>query len=533
MSGANKGPAAPAFEVGDPLAKMPPPSRRRAALASAAFAYAGLTVVLVQGFVLTPAYLAHIPVALYGAWLAAGNVIAWIELVDPGLAGLMQQRVAFAFGRRDSGQLGTVIATGLLVVAAFSVLPLVAWPAASGVGTLLHLEGVQVDELATSFRIGLVASSINLAAYGVSGINVGLQRTTMYGSSTLVAACCGIVFTLALLISGAGLSSIPGGLVARGLVVFSWNTVALWTWCRRYLPNRLHLEWQEARAIAQLSSFGVLGRVGATLLQKMDVFLGAQLVAPSSAAVFTLTGRSLDLVRLGADRIGGAVTGSLSHLAGEGKAERVRQVVSLLMATVSWAGGIGAGLVLAFNAVFVGLWVGPEFYGGNMLTLGVSAAMAVGLMTNLLALLTYALGAVRACSLVVLCEAVVRVPLQVVLTREIGLGGLPLAAIITGLTISMILLPLLASKLIGAQPRQVLRQAWCRLAYMALIGVCGIPLRWLIEMANIAWTWPRMAAGLLAVAIVLAVTIFATDAASREAVSSVQRYLAARGGRPK
>ena len=69
----------------------------------------------IGGLVTLPTYLSHIPIEMYGAWLATGNIIAWATVVDPGLSTLTLQMVAQAYGKNDLVDVGETAAVGLVL----------------------------------------------------------------------------------------------------------------------------------------------------------------------------------------------------------------------------------------------------------------------------------------------------------------------------------------------------------------------------------------------------------------------------------
>ena len=66
------------------------------------FNYAQTAFLIVYNVVLTPLYLRYIPEMTFGVWLATGNLVAWLSLVDPGLNAVIQQRIAAAYASGDN-----------------------------------------------------------------------------------------------------------------------------------------------------------------------------------------------------------------------------------------------------------------------------------------------------------------------------------------------------------------------------------------------------------------------------------------------
>jgi len=65
-----------------------------------------------------PVSVSHIPLDLYGAWLASGNILAWATMIDPGFGMLTQQQVAVTYGAGNLNSAGKIITGGVLLLAA-------------------------------------------------------------------------------------------------------------------------------------------------------------------------------------------------------------------------------------------------------------------------------------------------------------------------------------------------------------------------------------------------------------------------------
>src|SRR6187455_2754593 len=79
----------------------------------------GITVV--QAFVLIPLCLSALGAQLYGAWVAASELLNWIQLLDIGIPYLLTQRVGAALGRGDRADAARWSATGLMLLSGVAV----------------------------------------------------------------------------------------------------------------------------------------------------------------------------------------------------------------------------------------------------------------------------------------------------------------------------------------------------------------------------------------------------------------------------
>lgn len=478
-------------EPARPTAALPVVSRRFTSLVNLFFHYNAVALVIVQGILLVPLYLRNIPVATYGAWLATGSILSWIDLVDPGLSDVLRQRVAYTYGKGNVAALSRVIGTGVLLAVAMSTLPLLAWPLGPHVASFVGLHGPASATLAQCFRIGLAGTALTLASYGVASINNGLQLPLAAGLAFTVASLSGIACTVVLLHHGVGLAAIPLGQVFRSLVLFLGNAGRVVVWCAKHLPERPRFARSEFREIAGLSAFTFVSRLGNTLLERMDGPLSAHLLSPAATATLVLTSRAFEPLRAATVAIASALMPGLAHLSGEGHRDRVRAIATDVIRASAWMVGIGVGSIVALNPIFMRLWVGPGLYGGHRLTVAVAMATTFAVFGAVLTRLIYAVGGIRQSSGASLVEALVKLPLQLALMRWLGLVGLPLAASISVFAVSGWYLPSVAARLFDTTRAAQLRLWVGNLLRVGLLVLLGIALRSALITSGLAWTWPR------------------------------------------
>lgn len=507
-------------------ATLPKPSRRASTLINLAFHYSAIVLVMVQGIVLVPLYLSRIPGALYGAWLATGQVLTWIELVDPGLSDMLRQRVAHHYGRDDAGALARSIGTGLALSVGLSVLPLTLWPAA---GLLTHFDDITQgrDTLALAFRIGLLSTSCSLLSYGVAAVNLGLQLPLAAGLAYTAATVLGIGVTVAALLAGVGLPSLPLGMLVRAIVLFLGNAGAAFTWCRRHLPERPGFSRDEVRQILGLSVYTFVSRLGTTLVDRADALLAAKVLSTSATESLVLTGRALEPVRNAAVSIASALMPGLSHLTGEGDTRRVAEIATLVMRVTGWVTAVGVGSIVALNADFVGLWAERAahrpIFGGAALTTALAAAVALSIFSAAISRLIYAVGGIRQSAGATLVEALIKLPLQIVLMRRFGLIGLPVAGIVATVTVSGWYLPRAAARLLQ-QPLSTQLRVWAEnLLRLGAVIALGTACRLAIARFHLAGRWPSFIATSVAVGVFLALTTLAVDPRLRASLRALRQ----------
>ncbi len=475
--------------------------RRRSAIVNVGFHYVAMVLVLVQGILLTPLYLRHVSVSLFGAWLATGSILSWIEMVDPGISSVLQQKVAAAYGGGDLRRLPGLIGTGIAIGAAISAAPLLAWPAAPLIGRWVCHDTLDAETLTTAFRWALGGTSLSLASYAVTAVNIGLQRPWATGLIFTAASVIGMGATILLLHGGMGLVAIPLGLFLRAALMLAGNGAALLLWGQRHLPAHWTLSREEVVELGHSSVYTFVSRLGSTLVARMDALVTAAMISPEAAAMLSLTGRAYDPVRMATERLTTAISPALAHLAGEGKRDRVGDVSFLVLRVGGVLAAAGMACVVALDRQFVHLWVGDSLFAGQTVTIALGIAAGLAVLSTSMNQVAFALGGIRQTALATLGEGVLRVGLQLALARTLGIVGLPIAAIISTMAVPVWYLPRVIAGLAGVPSWRAAATVFWSAGSLGALVVAGAilqPLTWRLVVGS---GWPRfaLAAGLLGI----------------------------------
>lgn len=419
-----------------------PPNRRRATIIGLVNHYGAIITMAVQGFVLVPLYLRFIDAKTYGAWLATGNVVAWLAVLDPGLSAVFMQRIGQAYGRNDRDALSRVIGTGLAINLTFcGLFVCMGIAVAPFVPGLIHLDADIAGLISRVFAAAAAAEGTLLAGLSVLAVMLAmLERPATLGVANVGTAALGIVVTVFLIHRGFGVMSIPLGLLARAatllilmLVLF---TRVVWT------NHGVRPRWSttEFREVTSLVGYTWVARLGSSLVSNVDSFFVARILGASRVPTLVLTRRGTDVVGDANARVAVAFSPALTHLHGEGHIERFREMVLRVVRIVGAVAAIGLGGFVALNRDFMHLWVGSAFYGGLGLTAILGVAAAVRSFNMAMHHSLFASGHVKETSRATMIESINRVAL-VALGLKLGFGliGVGLAAVASTLLTTVIL----------------------------------------------------------------------------------------------
>lgn len=414
------------------------PSRKKNTIVNVIFSYANVAYAIVSGLILVPLYLHFISFDLYGAWLASGNVLNWILVVDPGLSTVIMQRVAHSYGADDYTGIGSYATCGLFLTAcialALLVLGLSLYSFVPGWVNFANTDLVPTLEI--NFLLALFAAAITLFAFAVGVVNLGLQLSVAQGLVYTLSNLSTLVVTVALLYFGFGLYAITLGLLCRALMFALGGMFVMFSHFRK-IKISLHFDRTKLREMLGLLSFTSLGRIGGLLSKNMDAFLIARFLGPEQVPVFVLSRRGMDVAVTLLGRTGNAIGPSLSHLSGEANPEKTRSILIRLLRINLWVLGMAFGGFLALNEGFVGLWVGADLFAGQVVSTLFCFFMIFTLMFTLLQTLCVALGDIKHNAVVQFVQAVIVFAGLLIGTYFYGLVGAALAPVLGYLMVSL------------------------------------------------------------------------------------------------
>lgn len=393
--------------------------------------YLTLALTVVQGLVMVPLYLRYLGAGMYGAWLASGDLLGWLGLLQMGIASLVTQRMAAAHGRNERAALGEYYAAGLAVQAVLmAVLIGLGIAVAPFVPGWLGIHGDEARVLSSCFAAAAAAAALGFLAAVAGSLSLAVQRMTFNAAATLACTLAGLVTTLWLLLSGAGLWALVWGMLARnGLLLLALSADAAVV--LRSEGTRMRVRVPVLRDLGSLSGATLLGMLGNTAVGRCDAVLVAVVFRPEAATVYVLTRRAAEIISMFLARVGGAVYPGFANLVGSGHLPRARHVLGQVDRGYLAAGTLALAMYMALNRTFMELWVGPAQYGGHLLT--VLIALNV-LLVGRAGVAIYLLGAggdIRQGAYLIFAEAVARVAATLALLLVLGVPGVPVAGIAT------------------------------------------------------------------------------------------------------
>ena len=431
-------------------------SRRTTTKWNLFFHYAYFVVAVFTGIVLVPFYLRHIAVDVYGAWLASGNILAWLTMIDPGLSTVLQQKVGVAYGSKKYNLLSGLVTAGFVLSFCVALIIVVAGLVSSHyLLTWLNL-GSEIDGalIVKAFSWAAFGSALMVLSFGITSVNQGLQSSVGIGVIFMVATAAYIGTAIVLLHLGWGLLALPISVLARASILIIGNGVYLLVRFRQEkIP--LHFDFSAVPSIMKLGMYTFAGRATGLVAANMDAFVLARYLGPETTAMFMLTKKPPDTSRMVIERPSTAVMPAISHVVGAGELQKARSAILQMMNFVLWGLGLMVAGFIALNKSFVTLWVGSALYVGSGVNAAVIMTVAATAFVAVLANICFALGNIKGNSLVSLAQGLVAIPLMYAGARYAGIIGVALAPLFAYMLTAFWYYPKVLRKLLSLQKAEV------------------------------------------------------------------------------
>jgi O-antigen/teichoic acid export membrane protein len=259
---------------------------------------------------------------------------------------------------------------------------------------------------------------------------MGLQDVKFYGTLSSVNWAIDLAITVTLLLKGYGLYALALGAAVPSTI----GVLVMFARVRAIAPD-LMSGWPRpsGHEVARLfrEGFGAwLGAWGWRLSAATDAIVLASLGNPVAITMLAMTSKLGQMLTQMSWVPGDSSLVGLAQLSGEQRPDRMRQAVAAIFRVYLALATAGTCVVLAVNGAFVRGWVGGHLFGGGRVNAVLATLIVVGTVTHGIATMTSVLGKRLHVGVATLVAGVAQVGLAVVLSRQFGVIGVPIAALL-------------------------------------------------------------------------------------------------------
>jgi O-antigen/teichoic acid export membrane protein len=392
--------------------------------------YGYQAVVAVTGLVLTPFLLSRLGVVDLGRWLVAGQVLGLLGLLDLGVTAVLPREVARASGSEGPAPVAEVVRRAWWLV--WLQTPLVGLVA---VGVWFGVSSSHPD-LNGPLAV-ILAGFVVLFPLRVPGaVLTGLQELTFCAGATALGWAVTTAVSVGLVFAGWGLYALAAGWAVGQLVTCG---AAWWRVRAKFPQTRSAAGWPGRAAVGAYlrpSLWTSLRQLAVILANGTDLIVVGWVLGPAGVVVFSCTSKLASVVANQPNALLLQGTPALAELRAAGDPERMWAAArALFTGVLLLSGGLGV-VILAVNRAFVAQWVGPDVFGGPLLSLFVVLAMWSRHWAFTLMVAQYTVGRDRRLAVSAIIDGIVSFVTMVGLTALVGPVGVPLGMMAGALGVS-------------------------------------------------------------------------------------------------
>jgi O-antigen/teichoic acid export membrane protein len=384
--------------------------------------YGYQAVVAVTGLVLTPFLLSRLGVEDYGQWLAVGQVLGLLGLLDLGVTAILPREVARSSGAAGDGGVAEVARRAWWLV--WLQTPVVAVVAAAGWVGVSAIHPELGGPLAVILAVFVAQFPLRVPA----AVLTGLQDLTFCAVAQAASWATATALSVGLVFAGWGLYAMAAGWAVGqllGSVAAVWRVWVKFPGARAGgWPGWAGL-WDQFRPSLWMS----LAQLARVLVAGTDLLVVAWVLGPVATVAYSCTTKLVAVVTTHCYSIGLASQPALAQLRAAGDRGRLENALRAVgMATLVLSGAVAIGMV-AVNRAFVTAWVGADQYAGPTVTLLAVAAMLARHLAFSWWNAAYVLGYERRLCGVLVADGLVTVALMAGGAALVGLPGVLLGSL--------------------------------------------------------------------------------------------------------
>lgn len=463
---------------------------RRTLVINAAASGVGFATQLVVAFFLSPVLVHGLGDARYGVWSLVESILAYLVLLDLGVAASVVRYVAKFEATGDIDRVNRIFSTSLCIFGAAGMVGLML---AIGIAyAVLPRFDVPAD-LAGEARGLLLLLGLNLGI----GLPLSVFPAVLDGLGKFVVPVA--IRTTGLLVRSAALVVIVrsgGGLVPLGVALTVCHTLenlamaaAAWAYLPR-LRFALRLADRDTfRTIRGYTGDAALAMLAARISFQTDSIVIGWFLAPQFITFFAIAGRLVEYAKGTLRSVTATLTPAFSVLDAYGDGAAIRRMFVNASRYALWMIlPVEVGL-LVLGRPFLARWMGPEYVARSFPVLVILAApLALAMSQAVTARVLYGTSRVRWYARAVMAEAVANLLLSVALVRGWGIEGVALGTAIPNIFVS-VLLALYICRVLEVRVRDYLRQSFLT----PCLGAALLAAAWLIAVEYLPLTtWTEL-----------------------------------------
>lgn len=409
-------------------------SKYKASLYNYLFNSINAIVMIVNGIIMVPIYFKFMSVSTYGAWLATGNVVAMLGLVESGFASVITQKLSVARSEQDDNKFillsGANIYTALLMSL---FLLLIGGVISPFIADWINVEDSIKRSITIAYIVSLFSAAISLITSLLGAFPQVWQDTKTTGSIATFVNILGIVSLIVYMYLGFGVVSLALGYLTRAAL----NLIGMGIWVvlkwKRLNLSRPKFRIDEIIDLLKDCMYPFLSKVSGVVMGNSQSFIIALFINPTLAAVYDITSK-IAMVSCNFVNMANSSFFALFSLtfASKNRSEinKLIQRVSVFFFTILISALLYS---MVFTKPIVHYWVGLDKYGGNLLLGYIVLAMLITQLKQYYNNLLYTGGLINKSAKLDVLSMILYISVLLLLVKTVKIYAIPVASFVTGI----------------------------------------------------------------------------------------------------
>jgi O-antigen/teichoic acid export membrane protein len=387
-------------------------------------------------------------VSTYGAWLATGNIVVMLGLIESGYSGVITQKMSVAIANKENEKFlelaGANIATALFIALLLFMSGLCLAPF---IARWINADEAIIIPITITYIISLASASIAVLVSLFSAFPHVWQDTKTIGVINTIVNIIAIGIMIFFLLSGAGVIALALGYVSRSLlnlllqgkwIISKWNTLNL---------QRPIFKLRVIRSLLKECLYPFLARISNVGINNSQSFFIAVFMNPALATVYDITSKVCIVASVFVSSANGSFFALFSLTVASKNKVEIDKVVKQV--TAFFVTGLCSVVLYAvcFSQSVVYFWVGLDKYGGNILLVIICIAVLINQLKNYFNTLLYAGGLISKSSKIDILSLIVYLVILFFIIKPLQEYAIPIATIISSVLFASFYVRLLKIKM--------------------------------------------------------------------------------------
>lgn len=422
---------------------------------------AGMIAYTIVTFIAAPIILQLTSESLYGFWITTMSILGYLALTDLGLGVSLTRFIAAYAKKGNSVELNRLINTALFVFCiAGLIFLIIGLSISSNIPSWFKIPEKESEIVLSAYTFAIISGSIALPLSIFSAIVVGFQQMAVIHISKNIISILGVIFSIILLYNDVGLVSLP----IASIFVVLFSALISFIYATKFFSNLVfnfsYVNMKDLKKLLSFGSYFQLGRIANTVALSSDNIMIAATLGAAKVTPYTFTSKLPIMFSVSlASKLPNAIFPAMSEMFANNEFSKLRDTYKKLTFFAVRLALLGGSLIFIINPIFVKLWVGVDYYGGNLLNFIFVLWAIFDTIYRGTTSIIYASGDLKKWTIATSLEAVLNILISILLIPSLGLVGVALGTLISKLMTTGFYTPWLVCKKINLKVINLIKKS--------------------------------------------------------------------------